>query len=89
MILELSKRIATEDDLLVLALQGLYIPEHVVSSHMTDHPESVALAAYGVLKRWRKSQDDGYRAYAALADALIRVKMTRYVNEILRTDMYI
>ena len=83
MILELSKRIATEDDLLVLALQELHIPEHVVNSHMRDHPESVTLAAYGVLKRWRKLQDDGYRAYATL----IRVKMPRYVKEILRTCM--
>ena len=56
-LLELSRCIASKDDLVNLAMKGLDIRYRIVQKHLNDNPSSINTAAEKCFFEWLKNQD--------------------------------
>ena len=70
MLLKLSKKINQKIDILTLAAIGLDMDEDVVEGILTDNKDEIHMAVLGVLKIWKRSQQDSKTAFKNLCDAL-------------------
>ena len=75
-ILELSKRITSEEELLVLSVKGLGLPDFKIKSALYDN-KRIQSAAYEVLSTWRKQQESRHDGYQNLISALQKVEMNQ------------
>ena len=85
MIIKLSKKLSSEDDLSTLAVIGLGMEEHVVAGHLKIKSTDIHSAAKCVLKDWRNSQENPKVAYTNMCNALRHkdVKMAGHIHSAL------
>ena len=69
-ILDLSKRITNEQELMELGVKALKIPDFIIKSALYNNRTSIQSASHDVLSTWRKQQSDKYTAYTTLHTAL-------------------
>ena len=75
-ILELSKRITSEEELLTLGVKGLGLPDFKIQSALYDK-KCIQPAAYEVLCTWQQQQESKYAGYQNLILALEKVEMNQ------------
>ena len=80
-ILDLSKRITSEEELLVLGVKGLGLPDFKIKSALYDN-KRIQPAAYEVLSAWRKQQESRHDGYQILISALEKVEMNQLAAEL-------
>ena len=80
MMLKLSKKINTESDLRDLAIQGLGVSDDNLSRNLSKYPKDMHLAAYQVLKTWRRKFQTGAAARLELREALKSVDMSYFLQ---------
>ena len=78
----LAEWIADETELRKLAIQGLGIPDRVVTRQVEENKLSIAVVK--VLKIWRRDAGDGKNAYVSLSTALERNGMSYYKEKALK-----
>ena len=74
-ILELSKRITNEPDLMELGVKILQLPDFKVKTALYNKKE-IQLATHEVISDWSKQQTNRFEAYTALKKALEKSKFT-------------
>ena len=74
-ILELSKRITNEPDLMELGVKVLELPDFIVKTALYNKRE-IQLATHEVISDWSKQQTNRFEAYTALKKALEKSKFT-------------
>ena len=86
MLMKLSKKFSTNDEIYSLTLIGLRMNEDVVEGHLRNHREDIHGAVYKILKDWRNSQDDSKIAYQKLCAALRHDQVNKhaYIKEALQ-----
>ena len=80
-ILDVSKRITSEEELLMLGVKGLGLPNFKIQSALYDK-KRILPAAYEVLSTWRKQQESGHDDYPNLISALEKVEMNQLAAEL-------
>ena len=85
MIIKLSKKFSSEDQLVTLAVIGLKMNEDTVAGILRDKFSEIHSAAKEVFKTWRASQDNHQVAYTNMCAALRNqhVRLNGYVHEVL------
>ena len=73
-VLDLSKRITSEAELVDLGVSVLKLPEYTIDAALYDKKE-IQSAAHKVLRTWMKQQTDGREAYRILYASLKRCDM--------------
>ena len=85
MLLELSRRMTSPEQLRRLATNGLGLKQHVLDKHL--HKEGdINEAALKVLKEWRLDYQNSAVAYKTLCDILRKVKMSSLICDTLEGD---
>ena len=84
LMLKLAGMFTSELDLLTLAIIGLNIRENVVAGHVKSKNESIAMAAYAVLREWRAGQTNNHVAYENVCSALRKVGMGNFIANALQ-----
>ena len=84
MMLNLSRRITSEEELRALGTKGLRIPEYKIATHLRDYHNKITLAAHHVIKDWRKTVADPFQAYSLLCEALRKAELAAYIYEVLQ-----
>ena len=74
-ILELSKRITNEPDLMELGVKVLQLPDFIVKTALYNKKE-IQSATHEVISDWSKQQTNTFGAYTALKEALEKSKFT-------------
>ena len=69
-ILELSKRITSESDLMELGIKGLRLEKFLIEAALYRHPKDIQDAALDVLSEWMKQQRNMTDAYTTLLKCL-------------------
>ena len=82
-ILELSKRITNEPDLMELGVKVLELPDFIVKTALYNKKE-IQLATHEVVSAWTKQQTNRFEAYTALKQALEKSKFTSLAGELQR-----
>ena len=75
-ILDLSRRITSEAELLDLGVNVLNLPEYTIDAALYDKKE-IQSAAHKVLRTWMKKQTNRQEAYTALYDGLRKAKLNQ------------
>ena len=70
MLMKLSKKYSSDEEINSLTLIGLGMKNDVVEGHMKNHRHDIHKAVFEILKDWRDSQDDFKIAYQKLCAAL-------------------
>ena len=85
MIIRLSKKFASPDELETLAVIGLNMNEDIVAGIMRNQSSDIHLAAKEVFKAWRASQENHQVAYTNMCAALRNrhVQLNGYIHEVL------
>ena len=83
--LNLSKQIATQQELRNLATLGLGMKSYVIDTNLTNERD-INEAAYKVISQWDESKEDKRAAYTELCDILKRIKRSAYIN-VLKDDV--
>ena len=71
MLVKLSSRISTEQDLRALGIVGLKMEHHVVQKHLTNNCSDITNEADSMLIEWRKSKSDARIAHTMMGHGLI------------------
>ena len=80
-ILDLSKRITSEEDLLTLGIKGLALPKFKIRSALYDN-KHIQSAAYEVLSFWRQKYESSHEAFQNLIAALVKAEMNQLAAEL-------
>ena len=80
-ILELSKRITNEPDLMELGIKVLELPDYVVKTALYNKKE-IQLATHEVISDWSKQQANRFEAYTALKQVLEKSKFMSLAGEL-------
>ena len=81
--MDLSQKITNASDLRKLA-NDLRIEQSIVDSELNNHPTNINEAAYRVLSKWFKSQENSDCARKTLCDALRSANMNLHVDTVLK-----
>ena len=81
-LLRLSQRLNTSDAIRRLAINGLRMEQHTVQTHLQNHHQDINTAAYNIISEWRNSQSDDTAAFVNLGEALERVNMAAFIEEL-------
>ena len=80
-ILDLSKRITGEEELLTLGIKGLELPDFKIKSALYDNKQ-IQSAAYEVLSSWRQQYENSQEAFQNLIAALVKVEMNQLAAQL-------
>ena len=81
-VLELSRRITSETELLNLGINGLRLREYVIDAAMYRHPKEIQNAAHDVLTEWVKRQSNRVDAYHSLLKCLKQCEMNELARDL-------
>ena len=83
MLWNLASMIESEEMLINLSINGLYIEESIVKKELHNNPKEINTAAHNVLSCWRRRFEDPGIAYKALCDALRSAGLASFIGETL------
>ena len=81
-ILELSKRITNESELMDLGVKVLELPDFLIKTAMYDNTGKIQPATHETLSRWLKNQNNRQEAYKNLYTGLGRSGMNQLAAEL-------
>ena len=81
-VLELSKRITSEEELMDLGIKVLGLPEFVIKTALFDNREKLQAATHELLSRWLKQQNNRLEAYMNLQVGLRKCRMNQLAMEL-------
>ena len=81
-VFELSKRIASQSELLNLGINGLRLPENIIEAALYRHPKDIQDAAHDVLREWVKRQSNRVDAYHSLLRCLKQCEMNELARDL-------
>ena len=76
-VLELSKRIVSESELMDLGINVLGHPEHVILTAIYDNRDKIQPATHEILSRWLKTQNNRREAFINLCAGLRKCEMNQ------------
>ena len=81
-VLELSRRITSESELLNLGINGLRLREYIIDAALFRHPKDIQDAAHYVLREWVKRQSNRVDAYHSLLKCLKQCEMNELARDL-------
>ena len=81
-VLELSRRITSQSELLNLGINGLRLRENIIDAAVYRHPQEIQNAAHDVLKEWVKRQSNRVDAYHSLLRCLKQCEMNELARDL-------
>ena len=81
-ILELSKRIPNDDELMELGIKVLAFPKDTIKQTRHDHRDSIQAATHKLLSKWLSQQQSRQQAYIHLQSGLKRAKMNQLASNL-------
>ena len=86
MIIELSRRISSEDDIRRLGVNGLGVPAHIVDNCLRNRRNDLNWATYDMLEAWSRNEESRTQAYTDLCIAVRKVHMDFLIKEVLESE---
>ena len=81
-VLELSKRITSEEELMDLGIKVLGLPDFLIKTAFYDNREKMQPATHEILSRWLKQQNSRREAYINLHAGLKKCEMSQLAAEL-------